>query len=285
MHGLCYWTTDTSQSEPKNVQPVVTISKDQLIIDTDPNQNREGKYQQLRYLLGQQGFSVHTANDNNEILMGEPGSDRGRGTVIRKKVNVPPGRNVLNEIADQIRWSDSERREYDTYFGFSISSGYFEINQQTRLLYLAGAPKETNYDGTKSGAVHIFDIETYGLDTKMERYFTFYGEYLSEYFGYSVVAEDFDNDNLTDVAIGAPHRDVSGAVYIYKNQKTNGNRLDFQLHRVLKTGHDGFGMFGTTLSKIGDINRDGYNGNVIFHNKKIFHSILANCSITFSFDF
>lgn len=269
MHGLCYWTSDTSQNEPRDVQALGIITKPQLIGDTIRGNLL------LQHYLGEQGFSVHITNKNNEILMGEPGSIVAMGSVIRKKVFSANG---MDEIDDSV-----STRIQGTFFGFSVLSGYFEIDNESKLLYLASAPKEINGDKTKSGAVYIFDIVTEWTETFMKKYFTFYGDYWGEYFGYSILVEDFDNDGLMDVAIGAPHR-YSGAVYVYKNQKTNGNELDFQLHRVLKTEHDGFGMFGTTLSKIGDINQDGYNGNMIFHNKNTFHSYLANCSI-FGFNF
>lgn len=85
---------------------------------------------------------------------------------------------------------------------------------------------------------------------------------MGEYFGYALVAEDFDNDGYTDLAISAPFHSYgdegfdNGAVYIYKN---NGGSA-FDLDSTLRPTYALNGRFGTALSKVGDINNDGYNG-------------------------
>lgn len=99
-------------------------------------------------------------------------------------------------------------------------------------------------------------------ETTIKKYHTFAGQQFGEYFGYSLLTEDFDNDGFPDLAIGAPFysKDGSyenGAVYIYKN---HGSSSNFALHTILKTDYDVSGRFGTTISKIGDINQDGFNG-------------------------
>lgn len=52
----------------------------------------------------------------------------------------------------------------------------------------------------------------------------------------------------------------SGAVYIYHNI---GPSLEFDKPVILRTEYDLNCRFGMTLSKIGDINQDGFNGKVI----------------------
>lgn len=52
---------------------------------------------------------------------------------------------------------------------------------------------------------------------------TFYGSQMGEYFGYALLTEDFNNDNLPDLAVAAPLHsnnatDETGAVYIYINR-------------------------------------------------------------------
>lgn len=48
-------------------------------------------------------------------------------------------------------------------------------------------------------------------------------------------------------------------VYIYHNI---GPSMDFDKPVILQTDYDLSGRFGMSLSKIGDINRDGFNGNL-----------------------
>lgn len=84
------------------------------------------------------------------------------------------------------------------------------------------------------------------------------GTQIGQVFGYSLVADDFNGDNLTDLAVGAPlysldQKHEHGAVYIYKNDGT-----EFISESIIKCA-DG-GRFGTTMNKIGDVNQDGYNG-------------------------
>ena len=88
---------------------------------------------------------------------------------------------------------------------------------------------------------------------------------MGEYFGYTIITEDFDADGFTDIAVGAPLHSSdqfyeNGAVHIYRNE--NGK---FKLVYSLKTEYQLSGRFGTTFSKIGDINNDGYKGVCFFH--------------------
>jgi FG-GAP repeat len=51
----------------------------------------------------------------------------------------------------------------------------------------------------------------------------FTGTQIGEYFGYAVMADDFNDDGLPDLVISAPfHHQTngyeSGAVYVYKNK-------------------------------------------------------------------
>lgn len=48
-----------------------------------------------------------------------------------------------------------------------------------------------------------------------------------------------------------------GKVYVYKN---TGPPLNFSLSVILQANDKLSGLFGATLSKVGDLNRDGFNG-------------------------
>lgn len=112
---------------------------------------------------------------------------------------------------------------------------------------------------------YIFDIVNHyaAAETTIKKYHTFSGQQIGEYFGYSLLTEDFDNDGFPDIAFGAPFNSKegthdNGAVYVYRNLGSSSN---FILHATLRTEYELSGRFGTTMTKIGDINQDGFNGN------------------------
>lgn len=85
---------------------------------------------------------------------------------------------------------------------------------------------------------------------------------MGEYFGYALVSEDFNDDRFTDIAIAAPFHSrggasfENGAVHVYRNI----DGKSFELHSTLRSEYELNGRFGTTISRIGDINSDGFNG-------------------------
>ncbi|XP_055325805.1 integrin alpha-PS3-like, partial [Sitodiplosis mosellana] len=264
IHGNCYWGNE----QKHEMKLVFNFTMKQLLDDSDIQVGKNEK--PFKYYDGEHGFSVHITDNNKEILMGVPGSAYSRGLVIRKKINTLRTTSQLidSEVPNPRFWDDGSKRTVNTYFGFSISSGYFDGPRKSKLLYVAGAPRDIDETGANNGAVYIFDFQTHyinwQMETVMKKHYTFNGEWLGEYFGYSVLVEDFDNDGLMDIAIGAPYRS-SGAVYIYKNRKTI-DSLNFKLHCILHTTEKGYyrdKMFGAALMKVGDINQDGYNDLIV----------------------
>lgn len=85
---------------------------------------------------------------------------------------------------------------------------------------------------------------------------------MGEYFGYALVSDDFNDDRYTDIAIAAPFHSrggasfENGAVHVYRNI----DGKSFELHSTLRSDYELNGRFGTTISRIGDINSDGFNG-------------------------
>lgn len=266
MHGICYWTTNTKSAQRKNLKKIAPLrGKSMQFMHLGANDYRSYYY----YMLGEQGFSVHIT-ENEEILIGAPGIYQWIGSVIRYNANSP-----LYSWQNQVEYSSDIPNpryfsDYDNiYFGYAVSSGYFNVNSQRKLLYLASAP----HSSQQQGAVHIFDIIDYShMEQMIKVHHTFHGQQYGEYFGYTLITDDFDSDKLIDVAIGAPYNSKNGthengAVYIYKNR---GDSSNFKLHAILQTEYEFSGRFGTTISKIGDINQDGYNGSRIYNLETIF---------------
>lgn len=83
-------------------------------------------------------------------------------------------------------------------------------------------------------------------------------------YGYSILAEDFNGDGWYDLVVGVPFFTEPidpianrGSVCLYINNKSKNRSLRTKM--VISGGSSG-GYFGMALSRIGDINRDGYNG-------------------------
>lgn len=274
MQGACYWSQNTSSSKPLHVQKIAPLrfrDKQQLLINND-------RY--FYYMYGEQGISVHITENNEEILIGAPGIFTWKGSVVRYKAKPlvdlgglsrrdedgvtmprqheyePPTVEYSSDVPNPMLWDQDD----NSYFGFAVSSGFFDGPTKGKLLYMASAPQAN----LQQGEAYIFDIVNHyaGTEKTIKIYYTFSGEQFGEYFGYALITEDFDNDGFVDVAIAAPYHakggtHENGAVYIFRN---GGSASDFTLATVLRTDYEFSGRFGTTISKIGDIDKDGYNG-------------------------
>ncbi|CAO1409349.1 unnamed protein product [Diamesa serratosioi] len=178
----------------------------------------------------QMGFSVHVT-EHEEFIIGAPGSNLGRGAFLRTPSNVFMYPNGV---------------EIDSYFGYAVSSGYFTGLLNKELYYVASAPRANN----------VLILNGYSknqVDLKLS------GDQMGEYFGYTLLVEDFNNDGFSDIAVSAPFYSKNmqhehGAVYIFLN-----NGIKESNSVKLTSDYELSGRFGTALSKIGDINLDGYN--------------------------
>uniref|UniRef100_A0A1A9WWH1 Integrin alpha second immunoglobulin-like domain-containing protein n=1 Tax=Glossina brevipalpis TaxID=37001 RepID=A0A1A9WWH1_9MUSC len=268
MHGLCYWINDTLTDIPTNVRKIspLRLKQDQI---------KEEKGQRVYYyMLAEQGLSAHITANNEEFLIGAPGIHTWKGSVIRYRKRTNQDDIVLSrrdtEKASRRRTRQSEEdlppvyyeseipnpekfeQPNDSYFGYSVSSGYFDSNNKEKLLYVATAPQANE----QSGEAYIFDLASGGTISKS---YVFRGKQFGEYFGYAVLAEDLNNDGLTDVIISAPQYSITGsfeegAIYVFLNQ----GRFNFE-RKILVSPIRGKVRFGTTLTRLGDINHDGYN--------------------------
>lgn len=92
---------------------------------------------------------------------------------------------------------------------------------------------------------------------------------MGDIYGYTILVDDFNNDQRDDIVVAAPFHSSSsntydnGVVYVYIND-VNSDTLSFlppiELKSHILINHQ---LFGMGLGKIGDINLDGYNGKFI----------------------
>jgi len=230
LHGICYWVSDTNSTQPSGIRSIIPLRQRSLqTIKGDNNLNH------YYYIYGESGFSVHVTDNNEEILIGTPGVFNWRGSVIRYKARERPDLGGLSRREVSSRYHSIMKRqstlEYystipnpfyatisdDSYFGYAVSSGFFN-GPQSRLFYVASAPQANK----QTGEVFIFEIEE-SIENKIKVFNKFHGSQMGEYFGYTLLTEDFNGDGLPDLAVSAPFfskngLNENGAVYIFINE-------------------------------------------------------------------
>lgn len=127
-------------------------------------------------MYGEQGISVHITANNEEILIGAPGIFTWKGTVIRHRarplddlggmsrreedaVTIPRIRRqgkeehieYISEVPNPLFWE----QEDNSYFGFAVSSGFFDGPDNPKMLYVASAPQANSQQGEVSQTVDI----------------------------------------------------------------------------------------------------------------------------------
>ncbi|KMY93933.1 integrin alpha-PS4 [Drosophila simulans] len=255
MNGMCYWMNHT----PKTIDSTDVMEKWPLRAEKKQVlKTSEGDI--LYYSLSEMGLSAHVSDDNSKLLMGAPGIDQWKGSVHLKQevsnIRISSGRqrremNPNRKCGECNPEPKNFGQEEDSYFGYAVSSGYFDSSNLSTVLYVATAPRGNN----QFGAAYIFDVS----EDSIYKYKEFRGNHFGEYFGYSVLAEDLNGDGKTDVIISAPLYALrnsydDGAIYVFINK----GFFTFE-KRIIRSPAGSGGRFGTTLSRLGDINKDGYN--------------------------
>jgi hypothetical protein len=148
--------------------------------------------------VAQCGFSVH-AIDETKFIFGCPGKYFWEGSVY-----------LFDKIFTELDSLKFIQENHVNYFGYAVSSGKFTSSSET--YFVVSAPR-INYIG---------QVFVFGIDNKLSNMFE--GTQMGEYFGYSILTEDFNGDSLPDLAISAPSyskdgKHDHGAVYIYINKK------------------------------------------------------------------
>lgn len=199
MNGMCYTTHKYVNNQPNFPFPVDTLYKQD-----------DNKY--LLYTVSQQGFSSHYNNETYSYITGAPGVNNWTGSVV-----------VWDRLTALYQITDSENLfQADSYFGWSVSSLFLKDLRDT-LLWVASAPRANN----TFGIVVLFEIvpnprspwqilKNVKVDTVLE------GEQMGAFFGYDILAEDFNSDGFTDLAVSSPmyskdKYNENGAVFLYPN--------------------------------------------------------------------
>ncbi|KAH8348354.1 hypothetical protein KR084_006705, partial [Drosophila pseudotakahashii] len=227
MHGVCYWINNTLRSLRKG-NPISPLQDNEKQVHSD-----RSSY----FSMGELGFSAHVTDDNSKFLIGAPGIDEWKGAVVLHQREQRVYESLILE-------SDHWRQQNDSYFGYAVSSGYFNIDNRSTLLYVATAPR--------TGEAYICDVSGKNISRIQ-------GEQLGEYFGYSVLVEDLNGDGLMDIVVSAPLKALAdsydiGAIYVFINK----GLFNFE-QKIIWSPAGSRGRFGTTLSRLGDINHDGCN--------------------------
>ncbi|XP_023933312.1 integrin alpha-8 [Lingula anatina] len=190
-----------------------------------------------------QGWSASLGDDGERLLVGAVGAYYWQGQLF--SIN-------LNDRRDMPKTSEGSEEYDDSYLGYSSATGEFTGDNDPD--FVAGVPR-----GNKLlGQVSVYDKTLFNRANIS-------GEQLGAYFGASVAVDDFNNDGLDDIAVGAPfYTDYTagsdnfeiGRVYIFYQDAE---------HRFLAaknttlSGMRSRSRFGSALAKLGNINVDDYN--------------------------
>ncbi|XP_044738082.1 integrin alpha-PS3-like [Chrysoperla carnea] len=230
--GMCYYEPNTRNINSPANKIIPFLSRK----DEDRN------------FVAELGMSLHMPKADGQIFMGAPGLNYWTGGVVLYKTRYA-GNQVITYYGNP---------PYYSYLGYAVSSG--KITKNGGLFYFASAPRAHEYKGLVKVLVligsELIEVES------MKHFFM--GEHLGEYFGASICLVDVNNDGLDDVLIGAPRYSISsaniesgdeGAVYVYINK----NNLKFQRQDKLKSKQETLSQFGTSITSLGDLDKDGYN--------------------------
>uniref|UniRef100_A0A224ZBQ6 Vitronectin receptor alpha subunit n=1 Tax=Rhipicephalus zambeziensis TaxID=60191 RepID=A0A224ZBQ6_9ACAR len=243
LNGICY-VLDHDLARSDALRPL--LRRLQQVIPPNADQP-DGYY----YAVAEFGFSADIST-SNELLVGIPGFYDWTGSLV--KYTIP------NDTAERLNLKvrgilDAGKiRKIQQYIGYSVTSGRFFESMGPSMV--AGAPRETE---DRKGAVYFFTQETptsNSLRVQMKKE----GEQMGSYFGAAVLGIDLNNDNYSDLIVGAPFYSLKettgdeGKAYVYIS---NGASLSLQPGQLMGSSVPG-ARFGTTIVNIGDLNLDGY---------------------------
>ncbi|XP_061579294.1 integrin alpha-V isoform X2 [Cololabis saira] len=247
---LYQWATfGVSEREPVGT---CYLKKGNTVVEYSPC--RSNAYSPEGQGFCQAGFSADFLKKSKRVVVGGPGSFYWQGQLISddvseiltrlKKEYITPYGNTLATKSAGAQYDDS-------YLGYSVAVGDF--NEDGNEDYVTGVPR-----GDKAlGYVNIFN----GLN--MVSMINFTGSQMAAYFGHSVAASDLNNDGFVDLLIGAPlfmDRGSDGKLREVGQVSVYLGRGGFSFHQPQTlTGSEVYARYGSAITALGDLNRDGYN--------------------------
>lgn len=219
-------------------------------------------------LYSQFGFSVQIPKNQEKynianfdkrdqfIVYGAPGFLLWTGAmfVIQTSKIFDQRKNFRYEYTLMSAYKQFTKRDPHSYFGYAVTSGEFMKNE---LSFVTSGPRSLKYSG------EVVFLNSAWQNGNMVEVYRIKGPIYGEYFGYTLLADDFNNDGFDEIAVSAPwHKDSDfndGCVYVYQNRAIK-DRISFDGNPIVLKSRQSRSQFGISLAQIGDINQDGYNG-------------------------
>lgn len=176
-----------------------------------------------------------------------------------------------NQLWHQNKAGVSDSSETQDFFGQTLTSGDFNGDSYSDLAI--GVPFENVGTIADAGSVNILYGSSARLTSTSNQLLSLPSPVAADYFGLALAAGDFNNDLYSDLAIGAPYRDISGIsaagmVNVRYGLSTGLVTLGMQNWDQSSTDVEGDpevgDLFGDTLAA-GDYNGDGYSDLAISH--------------------
>jgi len=216
------------------------------------------------------GYSVAIAGDINDdgysdIIAGAPWAESGGDDGGKVYIFFGGTPSVMDTEADVTISGAGD----NDYLGFSVSPAG-DVNGDGYDDIIIGAPNRYQGGNPFAGEAYIFyggpslgakdgypDLQAEDADVILN------GENAQDKFGSSVSwAGDFNKDGYDDVIVGAPFADGSGNTrgrsYIFYGGETMDSTADVKI-----TGAANIDQLGSSVSRAGDMNDDGYGDVVI----------------------
>ena len=194
------------------------------------------------------GYSVSGAGDVNndgydDLIVGAYRNEEGGYRAGRAYVYSGQAGNLLYTFTGE---ADSD------WFGWSVS-GAGDVNNDGHDDLIVGAYGNDSGDDS-AGRAYVYSGKT------GDTFYTFTGDSLGDWFGFSVSgAGDVNNDGYDDVIVGARKNDAgghcAGRAYVYSGE-TGALLYTF-------TGEADNDVFGSSVSGGGDVNNDGYDDLIV----------------------
>ncbi|XP_061167245.1 integrin alpha-4-like [Saccostrea echinata] len=210
------------------------------------------------YINPEIGFSIiDSPHPSFDIIFGTPNAGLGSTGGTFAQVNL--GRQThpfIIERSDLLSTYQS-----GSYFGYSLASGNFG---ESGYYYVVGAPGFSN----QNGVIGSFSIMAFnGVTERQVKLIE--GLQTGGGFGQTLAIADVNGDGNDDILVGAPNSYLNrtsrnrviydvGAVHIFYGTGSMATYVEQDPHTVHGANTQG-SRFGTAISTVGDLNKDGLN--------------------------